>query len=90
MTDDELTIDEIALLGRIKTGAERIEEAIERLNTLSAQFARHRHPIRPMQTCWCGMVRNDISILLVLHQEQIDRARDEAIERLPKYLDENA
>lgn len=78
---DLLSDEQLLALVRISDGIRKVQLATEKLNLLAHDSGVHLRPI-PLHNF--GMMGNDISVALCLHEKAVIAARDASIERLKK------
>lgn len=78
---DLLSDEQLLVLCRITDGIRKIQLATEKLNLLAHDSGVHLRPI-PLHNF--GMMGNDISVALCLHERAVIAARDAAIARIAK------
>jgi len=74
-----LTDEQIVDLGSLKIGLFKIDDLIERVNTLAADTGL---PLREIPTYHPKLMSNDISMLFCAHEQALQRIQAAAMERL--------
>lgn len=74
-----LTDDQLADLGRLKIGLEKIGEIIDRVNALASATGLE---LRLVPTFHAILMMNDISVLNYAHEQAVQRIQAAAIDRM--------